>query len=84
MAAELLSEITEDCDVEVTHGNNMGRSFAIKVRDCSKWAENFHKPEEALAALIAVREAGYKVPQHVTKKIAETIVKRTFKTGDRL
>lgn len=80
MAMETLCAIELDCDVEVAEHPH-SRAYAIKVRGCSQWAENFRDAKEALAALIAVRESGLNVPAHVTQSIAKKIVQRTFNSG---
>ena len=77
---ETLCSIEPGCDVEVA-GHPHSGADTIKVSGCSKWAETFRDTQSALAALIAVRESGLNVPQHVTKALAEKVVQRTFNSG---
>lgn len=80
MDKTLICAITEYCDVEVAKFDG-GHTHAIRVKGGSEWAENFHTPEEALAILVTLREAGLKFPPSVTETIAKRIVQRTFNSG---
>ena len=84
MALEVLHNIEDDCDVEISAGKYTRGSYSFKVNGLSPWGQTIRSNEEAMTALIALREAGYKVPQRVTQFIAQQIVNSMFNTGDRL
>lgn len=84
MEKESLSIIDERCDVEVSAGKYTRGSFSVKVKGLSKWDTTIRSNDDMLAKLIALREAGYKVPEFLTRKIAEIIVNDAFNRGDLL
>ena len=70
-----ICSIGHDSDVEVKTESG---SHLIRVNKLCKWPVNCGKAAEALTALIAIREAGYKVPTDVIKEIAKKAVKKIF------
>lgn len=77
MADTPICDINVASDVEVLRD---GSDYKIRFQDGSPWHERFNTAD-ALRILITLREAGYKVPQHITTQLAKSIVQRTFNSG---
>lgn len=69
-----LCKIGENSDVKVIQNDH--EDFQIFLVN-KKWPNNYEL-NDTLSTLLLIREAGYKVPEEITQKLAKKIVNELF------